>query len=65
MEELPGVGETTTYGEESRLPPCSALANTSVELEGMNYTNSYSSMAQKSNISVTQDLSGVMLDLEF
>lgn len=42
MEELPGVGETTTYGEESRLPPCSALANTSVELEGINYTNSYS-----------------------
>ena len=37
MEELPGGGETTTCGEEARVPPSSALANRSVELEGMNY----------------------------
>ena len=37
MEELPGGGEATTCGEKARLPPCSALANSSVELEEMNY----------------------------
>jgi len=37
MEELPGGGKTTTCSEEAGLPPCSALANTSVELEGMNF----------------------------